>query len=107
MKNRKKYVFVPKREFLMVAVLLILSLLFFNMLVQADDRKEAASLYKYYTSVPIHPGDTLWDIASKYCGNADRLPEYVQELKQINHLKNDEIHAGRYLTVVYYSEEYK
>ena len=31
--------------------------------------------------------------------------EYVSELKRMNNLKEDTIHKGQYLTVVYFSEE--
>ena len=96
-----------RRGILAVAVLLLVSLFLFGMLVRADDAEEEPFLYKYYTSVQIRPGDTLWDIASEYCRDPGQIRKYMKELKRINHLGSDEIHAGRYLTVVYYSKEYK
>lgn len=55
-----------------------------------------------YTSVKVAYGDTLESIAreynnTKYCSNS----EYVSEIKRINGLYSDDIHAGCYLTVMY------
>lgn len=60
------------------------------------------SVYKYYKSIEIQPGDTLWDIAeetmtSEYTSTA----EYVQVLKEINNLKTDDIQSGQHLIIAY------
>ena len=63
--------------------------------------------YKYYTSVQVKQGDSLWSIASAHmiaeCGDVE---DYIDEIKELNHLDNDAIHAGEYLLVPYYSVEY-
>lgn len=74
-------------------------------------RTSAASAdipYKYYTSVQIQKGDTLWDIADTYCSpEYDTISDYIEEVRSINQLSSsDEIHSGQYLTVPYYSHEY-
>ena len=107
MQRRERSPRIRNKGILMIGMLILVSQLFFKVLVKADDRREEAPPYKYYTSVQIHPGDTLWDIASEYCDNSEQIQEYMRELRHINRLKSDAIHAGRYLTVVYYSEEYK
>ncbi len=58
---------------------------------------------KYYTSVYIEKDQTLWDISGSYCSveYSDRM-EYIEEVKQLNHLTSDEIHSGNYLIVPYY-----
>ncbi len=56
----------------------------------------------YYTSIRIHEGDTLWNIAEEYAPDLGMsLDEYVDRLKQMNRLRGDTIHAGCYLTVMY------
>lgn len=66
------------------------------------------SLYKYYTSIEVASGDTLWTIADKYAaGGASDKACYIQELREMNHLQDDTIHAGDYLTIAYYSHEFK
>lgn len=74
-------------------------------------RTSAASAdvsYKYYTSIQIQTGDTLWDIADTYCSpEYDTISDYIEEVCSINQLSSgDEIHSGQYITVPYYSHEY-
>ena len=58
---------------------------------------------KYYKTVEISSGDTLWNIAETYMDdNYDSVKDYVQELKEVNHLTSDVIQDGQYLTVAYY-----
>ena len=35
------------------------------------------------------------------------IHEYIEEIKRMNHLKDDTIYEGQRLTVYYYSQEYK
>lgn len=63
--------------------------------------------YKYYTSVEVKTGDSLWSIAGTYrTAEYHDVNEYIREVKEINHLTGDDIHAGAYLTVPYYSSQY-
>ena len=56
----------------------------------------------YYKSVRIRTGDTLWDLAEQYAPDTDlTIVQYVEKLRQMNSLKDDTIHAGNYLTVMY------
>ncbi len=85
----------------------MVSVIFFSVLVSAKGNGAEETGYKYYTSVRIGQGDTLWTIAEQYCTDPAEIRSYIKELKSINNLERDEIHAGNYLTVVYYSDEYK
>ncbi len=64
--------------------------------------------YKYYASIPIEKGDTLWSIAQEHMGNHyDSVEAYIEELCRINSLDADEsILVGEYLIVPYYSTEF-
>ena len=58
---------------------------------------------KYYTSIQIREGDTLWSLAKEYgAGSGRDTVDYIRELQQINRLSGDTILAGNYLTVIYY-----
>ena len=92
---------------IILGIILMASVIFFSVLVSAKEKDPKEAGYKYYTSIQINQGDTLWTIAERYCENPGEIRSYVKELKSINNLERDEIHAGNYLTVVYYSEEYK
>ena len=57
----------------------------------------------YYTSIEIQPGDTLWSIAEEYmCSEYDDVNDYIKDIKKVNGLHRDTIHAGNYLMVPYY-----
>lgn len=78
-------------------------------LTDVDAQKKADSnRYKYYTSVEIQPGDTLSSIAEEYITpEYASVEEYVKEIMEYNHLSSDTIHAGRYISIMYYSDELK
>ena len=60
---------------------------------------------RYYTSVQIRRGDSLWNLADKYRqGSGYSRQEYIDELKRMNGLKSEQLHSGEYLTVVYFAE---
>lgn len=63
------------------------------------------TLYKYYTSIAVTQGDTLWSIARQYASpEYSSIEEYVLEVQQLNHLTDTCIHAGEYLMIPYYGE---
>lgn len=65
--------------------------------------REEHSATPYYKSIEIQEGDSLWGIAVRYKeGGPMDTGEYVNQLKEINGLQKDTIHAGQYLMVVYY-----
>lgn len=63
--------------------------------------------FKYYKSVSVEKGDTLWNIANEHM-NCDykNAEEYIQEIMKVNGLNNEQITAGRYLIVPYFSSDY-
>ena len=69
--------------------------------------KENQPLHKYYTSVRVEAGDTLWDIAEEYKTTTDRTKSYIKEICELNQIKADDIHAGDYIVVTYYSPDIK
>lgn len=63
----------------------------------------SAQATRYYTSICITDGESLWSIASKYKQNSPMTTlEYIEELKRMNSLKDELIHTGHYLIVVYF-----
>lgn len=59
---------------------------------------------KYYKSITIEQGDTLWDIAEEYMtDDYDSIDEYVSALKHMNNMSGDKILAGDTLLVVYHA----
>ena len=64
------------------------------------------NVYKYYTSIGIKQGDTLWDIAKVYMTDEyNGIEEYICEVRRINHLSGDRIYAGKYLVIPRYAAD--
>lgn len=99
-----------KRMLLLLATALMItigSVLFGNAFTSAQAH-DTEQTYKYYKSIVIEKGDTLWDIAKEYKTEAyESTKEYVQELIQLNGLSSDLIHEGQSLVVIYYDTEFK
>lgn len=67
--------------------------------------------YKYYKSIKIQKGDSIWNIAKSYMSTEyDSVYDYIDELASINNMdadRLDEIQEGDYLMVAYYDPQYK
>ena len=64
--------------------------------------------YKYYTSVYVEPGDSLWSIAEEHLSaDYDSIYSYIDEVMAINHLSDDFLRSGTRLCIPYYSAEYR
>ena len=63
--------------------------------------------YKYYKSITISNGETLWSIAKENMDGEHyaSVNDYIKELKQVNSLKSDTISYGANIIVPYYSYE--
>lgn len=97
----RKFVFLASAMAVLTAILVVSSI--FTMSAKA---REIPSGNKYYTSIVVEKGDTLWDIASRHITpEYANIGEYIGEVKALNHLSGDEIHAGEYLTIPYYSDD--
>lgn len=84
-----------------IAVVMICSITFGTINAQAAPSK---TTNKYYTSIQIESGDTLWAIADEYItDDYTDMNEYIREVCSINHISEDEIHAGQYIVVPYYA----
>lgn len=70
-----------------------------------SDGKER--MFKYYKSVLIDSGDTLWSIAVENKTPGTDTEDVVEEIKKINGLHSDGITSGNYLIVPYYSKEFR
>lgn len=66
----------------------------------ATEQLNNTSNHKYYRSIEIQRGDTLWEIAKDtMTSEYNSISEYIKVLKEINGLDSDEIQAGRMLIV--------
>ena len=87
---------------LSLLLILTISILFISFSTEANDMEHQPS-YKYYKSIEISRGDTLWSIANDNFDAAHYkdIHEYVTEVKMLNALNSDNIIAGSYVIVPY------
>ncbi len=92
-----------------IALILIISLTVAlgSIMVYAQSN-DKVTMYKYYTSIEVQQGETLWSIAEKNLetGQYEDLISYIKEILHINHLKDDTIIAGQNLIIPYFSEQF-
>lgn len=97
--RKAKNLFKLSVLFLIIAAIAVLMMSIWNP-AQAE---ESGAFVKQYKSIVIHPGDSLWSIASDYMdGHYSSRQEYISELMFINNLDSDLIYANEYLLVPYY-----
>lgn len=88
---------------LTVILVVVLAVSYHAFLSEANTGEDEI-FYKYYTSIEVSYGETLWSIADEYaCAEYDSINDYVDEVMQINHLDEDTVLAGQFLIIPYYS----
>lgn len=72
-------------------------------------KSNANNGYKYYTSISVQDGESLWSIASEYADkdHYKTVEKYVKEVININHLNEEgTILSGQTIIIPYYSNEF-
>ena len=106
--RRAKVVARRKMILLLTTVLLITigSMVFGSIFSSAQSSADESGIqYKYYKSIEIKKGDSLWSIANEYNPDKFNTQGYIDEIKELNSLESDTIHAGQHLLVIYYDTE--
>ena len=90
----------------LVMVVMIMSCFFGKTLVMANEECDDTAYNRYYTTIEVEKGDTLWSIAKTYYHHSGMsVREYVSELKLVNGMVSDEICAGDMISVEYFAEK--
>lgn len=110
-KNRNTYKVLYRNTFWVgiVCVLAIVIAFGAGQFVQDINAHNNEILHKYYTSITVQPGDSLWSIAEDhYSLGYDNPSDYIKEVMHINHLSEEDIiTSGSILVIPYYSNEIK
>ena len=108
MKSRS--VVIRNVKMICISVLTAAALIIICSMLSGTIRAQAAPTepsYKYYTSIRIQKGDTLWSIAGSYMTvEYEDIDAYIREICALTHIEDSEIHYGQYITVPYYSSDY-
>ena len=104
--SRKRRVRAKAARFftaLVVISIIVCVILFANKnQAHAVEGTDTVQLNKYYKTITIQPGDTLWSIAGEYKLSSCSTKDYVEELMVMNDLSSDNITAGMKLIITYY-----
>lgn len=102
-------IFAQKRSFAFSALAIAIIIgTFITLSGFISDQEKPVYRNKYFTSIKIEEGDSLWSIASEYISQEyEGIEEYIDELRIMNDLKSDTIHYGQNLTVAYFSDDAK
>lgn len=89
-------------------VILILAVTLGSTFAKAKDFKSDAPDYKYFTSILIETGDSLYSIALENMStHYNSVDAYMNEVKHINSLDEKmSIHVGQYIIIPYYSRNF-
>ncbi len=102
--SRKTEVMIKK---LLLAVFSLLFIFIGVIFTKKDSSRSFADSAntKYFKSIEVDSGDTLWDIAELYItDDYSSIQDYVDEIIDINQLNKDgRINSGCYIIVPYYS----
>lgn len=98
-----------KRRFIFISILtlclvFVLGITFGSFLSRAKGKDRVPEEKKYYASIQISPGDTLWKLADRYLDDHYVSKEdYIKEVIRINSLDSENhIVSGQYLILPYY-----
>lgn len=88
-------------------IVIAASILFMSFSTLANDFEHQPS-YKYYKSIEVSKGDTLWSIANANIDSEhyENIYEYINEVKEMNSLTSDNIVSGSYIIIPYYSSAF-
>lgn len=108
--RRKQQVMYQRLVIIILTICIIFCGVLLGSTIMASGRSKASddhAAFKYYTSVQIEKGDSLWSIAVNHMTpEYDNVQDYIEEVKELNQLDEDNIHSGQYLTIPYYSSEF-
>lgn len=94
-----------------VVVLLAVCMLFLGVYIgsrkvaQVEAKGSAPEREKLYTTVLVEEGDTLWSLADEYMSfEYNDREEFMDEVRDMNHLTGSIIHSGSTLLIPYYAD---
>lgn len=98
--KKSKYLY-PRLQFLIIMSVIVVMLC--SVFVSIKAKGSDTTSCKYFTTIQIEEGDSLWSIAHTYCtSDYSDYKEYISEVKSINNMDDDNVKKGSYLVIPYY-----
>ncbi len=103
--RRAQKVQMEKRLIVVIGIIVIsLGILLGSSISAFASAREKARIHKYYTSIQLRQGDSLWELAGEYASTDQSEQEFIDEVCEVNGISESNIlHSGQYLVVQYYS----
>ncbi|MCM1119476.1 MAG: hypothetical protein NC543_08970 [bacterium] len=100
-----------RRTIILTGMAIVLALVFalsYHVILSHANSEIEDTSYKYFTSIQIEPGETLWELADQYADQEHYASreQYIAEVMAMNHLADEAISAGSYLILPYYSPNF-
>ena len=104
--RRAQKVKKKKRLIVVIGIIVIsLGILLGSSISAFASAREKARIHKYYTSIQLRQGDSLWELAGEYASTDQSEQEFIDEVCEVNGISESNIlHSGQYLVVPYYSD---
>lgn len=104
--RRAQKVQMEKRLIVVICIIVIsLGILLGSSISAFASAREKARIHKYYTSIQLRQGDSLWELAGEYASTDQSEQEFIDEVCEVNGISESNIlHSGQYLVVPYYSD---
>lgn len=98
--------YFSRKKALLVAIIFTIAAIFVSCMLISNAKASKIEREKSMTSIQVKQGDTLWTIAEKYADKSEwgEYDDYIDEVKKINGIKGNTIHAGGYIVIPYYEE---
>ena len=104
--RRAQKVQMEKRLIVVIGIIVIsLGILLGSSISAFASAREKARIHKYYTSIQLRQGDSLWELAGEYASTDQSEQEFIDEVCEVNGISESNIlHSGQYVVVPYYSD---
>ena len=104
--RRAQKVQMEKRLIVVIGIIVIsLGILLGSSISAFASALGKARTHKYYTSIQLRQGDSLWKLAGEYASTDQSEQEFIDEVCEVNGISESNIlHSGQYLVVPYYSD---
>lgn len=102
-RRQKNRIFLQRLAITAFAVILvILGICLFAPSAKAKAENDSPYV-QHIVSVRVVENDSLWKIAERfYCSEKESIRDFVDDIKEINHLDGDTIYPDTYLAIPYY-----
>jgi cell division protein YceG involved in septum cleavage len=105
MKNTRTAGYADSRRLTTLLMILVVMIVFLFACLFGFSKKAVATdrTVKTYQSYTIQEGDSLWSMAMEYAPEEMDLSTYIQEVRQVNHLKTNTIISGESIILPIYT----